>query len=118
MCSVDSENSGTSASSAVQASAKTARSASSQWVSSIIRAGTVLASVGRISRRRGSMVPSSSIRLVAGTCTAARPERLLTRRRALGSSSQSSASASAVGVFRRFSAIVSSWVSAPEPGWV
>ncbi len=34
---------------------------------------TVLASVGRISRSRGSMVPSSSIRLVAGTCTAPGP---------------------------------------------
>ena len=35
-----------------------------------------------------------------------------------GSSSQSSASASEVGVLRRFSAMVRSWVSAPEPGWV
>ena len=62
------------------------------------------------------MVPSSSIRLVAGTCTAARPERLLTRSRAFGSSSQSSASASEVGVLRRFSAMVRSWVSAPGAG--
>ena len=87
-------------------------------MSSIIRAGTVLASVGRISLSRGSMVPSSSIKLVAGTCTAALFERLLTSKRAFGSSSQSSASASAVGVLRCFCAMVRSWVSAPEPGWV
>ena len=88
------------------------------FLASAILAGSVLASVGRIRRRRGSMVPSSSIRLVAGTCTAALPERMLTRSRAFGSSSQSSASVSEVGVLRLFSAMVRSWVSAPEPGWV
>ena len=74
--------------------------------------------LGEPAQGRGSMVPSSSIRPVAGTCTAARPERLLTRRRAFGSSSQSSASARQVGALRRLSAMVRSWVPAPEPGWV
>ena len=71
-------NSGTLATSSAQARAKTSRSASRQWVSGIAASGMVGRSIGRISRTRRSTSPSSSMRLGAGTCTAARPDWLLT----------------------------------------
>ena len=57
-------------------------------------------SIGRIRRTRRSISPSSSIRLGAGTCTAARPERPLTSSAARGSERWSSASSSVDGRLR------------------
>ena len=65
-------------SSASQAARKRSRSTSTQWLSAIIFKGRLICSVGRISRTRRSISPSSSIKLGAGTVTAARPERSLT----------------------------------------
>ena len=75
-------------------------------------------SIGRISRTRRSISPSSSIRLGAGTCTAARPERSLISSTARGSESRSRASSSVTGRLRSRWVMVSSRVSAPVPGWV
>ena len=80
-----SENAGTSATSALQAAAKSFRAASVQWVSPIIFTGTVCDSIGRISRTRRSISPSSSMIEVAGIWTAERPERSLTSNLAPGS---------------------------------
>ena len=52
-----------------------------RWVSARASRPKLCSSVGRSSRTRCSMVPSSSIRLAAGSCTAARLERVLTRSR-------------------------------------
>jgi hypothetical protein len=113
-----SENSGTSATSAFQAEAKSFRSASVQWVSPIIFTGTVCDSIGRISRTRRSISPSSSMTEVAGICTAARPDRSLTSSLAPDSPRWASASSSVTGRLRLRCAMVSSRVSAPVPGWV
>ena len=59
-------NSGTSASSARQAAAKLSRSVSTQWLSSISFKGMLCCSIGRISRTRRSISPSSSMKLGAG----------------------------------------------------
>jgi hypothetical protein len=48
----------------------------------IIFRGTLFCSMGRISRTRRSISPSSSMKLGAGICTAARPERSLINRTA------------------------------------
>ena len=71
-------NSGSSASSAFQAAAKLSRSASRHCVSAIAASGIAGRSIGRSRRTRRSTEPSSSIRLGAGTCTAARPDWALT----------------------------------------
>ena len=111
-------NSGTSATSAAQARAKVSRSASRQWVWGIIASGMAGCSIGRISRTRRSTSPSSSIRLGAGTCTAARPDWLLTSSTARGSESRPSASSSVTGRLRSRWVMVSRRVSAEVPGWV
>ena len=78
MCRSLSVKAGTSASSFSQARAKAARSASFQCVCAIVASGIAVRSIGRSSRTRRSTSPSSSIRLGAGTCTAARPDWALT----------------------------------------
>ena len=67
-------NSGTAAISASHAQTKSARSASFQWVCAKSPSEIAGRSIGRSKRTRRSTVPSSSIRLGAGTCTAARPD--------------------------------------------
>ena len=88
------------------------------WVSPIILMGILCASIGRISLTRRSISPSSSMTLVVGICTAARPERPLIRSFARGSSSSARAASSMTGRLRLRSVIVSRLVSAPVRGWV
>ena len=65
--------------SACQAAAKASRSASCQCVCASASSAIAWRSIGRSRRTRRWTSPSSSIRLGAGTCTAARPDWALTQ---------------------------------------
>ena len=82
------------ATSSCQAAAKASRSASRHCVCARAVTAIAVRSIGRTRRTRRSTSPSSSIRLGAGICTAARPDWALTSRLARGSFAAPSASSS------------------------